>query len=789
MLQYVAAAERNAVDGDTLLDLSAHDNIEHGLGMASPLDQTRLRVGLKKSTRTRRHDEDADESAANKRPRSSDPVPEKSTAKSTAKSAASPSGLVTFVAKPHRALECPLCLEPVCEEPSMLKNGNCDHVACKKCLLASLRVHRHCPTCRSPAAAAPQPRAPGIFSFAARPPPAPPAEVESLIARSRLVSSMNDELQIHCPLGVVENRAPDLEAWRSSEFTVTDGCTAVVPLGELAAHLAECQFVSVPCEFAALGCSHKGLRKDMKVHLDQCWYARGEAELKASSTKFSEMQAQLDAQSEKLDEATQKLAQHGTQLSTTNVSLKVLQEHNSRLGAMARALVRERVKGDPDLFGGSLALLPSPDPERLKTFLQANSVSGAFFEDDDGTVTISGLSTLKKKRQITEFAELLPLCPTIVELSLPQSINDAKTFACLARALPQLIMLKKLDILCCALPEESIQVLGKSLPQLSLTRLSLSYLPTVFQLPAMRALASGLAECASLEELEFNQLKMDTDGFRLLSRALSKLPNLKELVFSTNSHNIKDKRGINDIGWPSFFASVANCVALKALTFNCHGFSSQTAISNLVALLQRGLLTSLSLAECGFDLGDMRKICEALRALTKLEHFDISENRMDMASTGALAVSLLRCPSLKSLMMGSTEVGSHGALALAAALPNLTNLETLDVYGCDAEPAGVTALLRAVPVCKKLDTISLDNNNAGSDAAQVLLSEILPACKDRSLDINFSHNSIGADMRSQLQAWSDDSSLHSLDLEHDGSDDSEEDGNGTEGGEGRGEDY
>lgn len=784
MLQYVAAAERNAVDGDTLLDLSAHDNIEHGLGMASPLDQTRLRVGLKKSTRTRRHDEDADESAANKRPRSSDPVPEKSTAKSTAKSAASPSGLVTFVAKPHRALECPLCLEPVCEEPSMLKNGNCDHVACKKCLLASLRVHRHCPTCRSPAAAAPQPRAPGIFSFAARPPPAPPAEVESLIARSRLVSSMNDELQIHCPLGVVENRAPDLEAWRSSEFTVADGCSAVVPLGELAAHLAECQFVSVPCEFAALGCSHKGLRKDMKVHLDQCWYARGEAELKASSTKFSEMQAQLDAQSEKLDEATQKLAQHGTQLSTTNVSLKVLQEHNSRLGAMARALVRERVKGDPDLFGGSLALLPSPDPERLKTFLQANSAPGVFLEQDDGTVTISGTSALKKKRQIAAFAELLPLCPTIVELSLPQSINDAKTFACLARALPQLIMLKKLDILLCALPQESMQVLGRTLSQLSLTQLSLSHLPTVYQLPAIRALATGLTKLASLEELVFIQMKMDTDGFRLLSRALSKLPKLKKLVFSTSPNNIKDNRSIGDIGWPSFFASVMSCASLTTLTFSCYGFSSKAAISNLVALLQRGSLTSLSLCECGFDSDSMRLICQAVRALTKLEELDITENRMDAASTTALAASLLHCPSLTSLGMGGSSAGRQGLIALAAALPKLRHLEALDVYACDADAAGVTALLRAVPLCEKLESISLEYNYAGADAAQVLLSEILPACKDRSLDINFSHNSIGADMRSQLQAWSDDSSLHSLELEHDGSDDSEEDGNGTEGGEG-----
>ena len=349
-------------------------------------------------------------------------------------------------------------------------------------------------------------------------------------------------------------------------------------------------------------------------------------------------------------------------------------------------------------------------------------------------------------------------------------------------------MLKTLNMSFCALPQQSMQLLGRTLSQLSLTRLSLSYLPTVLQLPAMRALATGLAMCASLEALEMNQIKMDTDGFRLLSRALSKLPNLKELGFSTTRENIKDNRGIGDTGWPSFFASLMSCIGLKELTVSCYRLPS-AAVPNLVALLQRGSLTALNLTECGFLSDSMRKICQALRALTELEDFDICENDMDTASTTALAASLQYCPSLMSLRMGGTSAGRQGLIALVAALPKLKHLETLDVYGCDAEPAGITALLRAVPLCEKLETITLDCNSAGSDAAQILLSEILPACKDRSLDINFSHNQIGADMRSQLQAWSDDSSLHSLDLEHDGSDDSEEDGNGTEGGEGRGEDY
>lgn len=121
---YVGEVERHAIDGDMLADLAHCGTLGTVLGMG-PLDQTRLRVGLQRQAAASRNKRQAPggEDAANKRPRGiaghltspDDPDTsarsrdrETGSEKTTAKTAVSPTGFVTFVEPPNAQLECPV---------------------------------------------------------------------------------------------------------------------------------------------------------------------------------------------------------------------------------------------------------------------------------------------------------------------------------------------------------------------------------------------------------------------------------------------------------------------------------------------------------------------------------------------------------------------------------------------------------------------------------------------------------------------------------------------------------
>ena len=620
-----------------------------------------------------------------------------------------------------------LCLEPICHEPSMLKNSQCDHVACKQCLLSALSVHRHCPVCRSSAAVD------GAVDLNDPPP------VHVLIARSRLVASLNDSLQVHCPLGVTEKRRPGQEAWRSSQFKVEDGCTAVVPLGELSAHLAECQFCVVPCPFKELGCQHTAPRKGICDHTSQCWFALGARELRRTSEKLSELQAQLDAQEEKLNEAAETIEKQAMNLSRNATSMSVLQEYNSRLVEFATVVARDRVGGDPALFG-SLVPPPSPNPERLKAFFHSplNMFYGSKFykECTDGTVDITVPSSVGLGR-MQQLVSLLPLCPTIKSLAICHSslLADKTNFAGLARVLPQLFMLRRLHL--GAVPPNALCVLGNTLPRLSsLTELILqgTGCSRPMTTAAVITLASGLQQCITLEEFTVCFTRMDTDSFRAISQSLGKLP---KLVSVDVDCVITDERKIGDTGWPSFFGSLVGCSSLSRLGIEC-SLPDVAGPALLSLLRQRSLLTSLTFGACGFRRDNMMSLCKAIESLTKLESLIIVEG--------------YQCQDA-------------GAEAIAAVLPQLGSLVSLGLCSCAIRERGIVALFKAIPLCTSLTDINVENNCGGDGAARVLLEDVLPSCTaaGRELNVDFSHNEISSDMRSRLAECQD----HVLTVERD----------------------
>ena len=269
--QYAAAVKAHGVDGDVLLELEKWDNLSE-LEITNLMDQAKVRGGLAKLGRKRAAEGPAGGTAVAraKRPRLAGAEAEVTPGPAAAASATAVEGGIEqaafhqaaaqlelaapaptaqaaaeatpvfvaesaalgrhfYVSKPSEEFLCPLCLEAVAEQPVTLRA--CGHIFCRGCLLPALAADRRCPTCRAAAGGAPA------------------ADVATLVAPQRTVASLIEELPVRCPCGVVQAAGGGAEDWT----VAPDGCDAVVPRGELAAHTASCPFEPVECAQVGLG--------------------------------------------------------------------------------------------------------------------------------------------------------------------------------------------------------------------------------------------------------------------------------------------------------------------------------------------------------------------------------------------------------------------------------------------------------------------------------------------------------------------------------------------------------
>eukprot|EP01047_Picozoa_sp_COSAG01_P034314 COSAG01_NODE_2571_length_7440_cov_27.241384_7_plen_528_part_01 len=494
-----ATAEANDVDGYVLSDMLTHRTLGAALGVTDALHQCKIRGAVAKLLQSQRAAaaaaaagrKRAAETASTEIPRVIDATPAGETAAANRikrfrldstprpEAAANPEGPITimsgdrviptatmltandviaigrsvsgavsvsvehgplcYVDPPHVELECALCLEAVPNDPARLANNACDHVFCKACLLKALRRTRQCPICRTAAGGGAG------------------ADVDSLVRHARLVGSMVDTLMVHCPNGCTESRSADQEPWSASTWRLMPSrCTATVLRQKLAQHLRECEWAEVPCPCSELGCTARPARCKLAEHTATCWYNQGRPQLEAWTEKFqsisdklSKMEAQL---LEKQSAADDKQVKTDARLAATEISVSVLQQHNARLGLLARELVRERSGSDPTgHFAGALRQLPELDIARCKDFVQRTD-GMTWTESQDSTVSIMVghpyLMVTVPSMRLCELATLLPLCPTLTSFKTHRNIAaGCKTgWLKLALALPQCVLLEKLSL-------------------------------------------------------------------------------------------------------------------------------------------------------------------------------------------------------------------------------------------------------------------------------------------------------------------------------------------------------
>ena len=232
------------VDGFMLFDLAERDNLAE-LEITSLIHQSKVRGALARLGR-KRPAEAAGGGTDVPRAKRSRLQLEADATPGPAAAAAEPvemfkHGELFYEAKPSEELKCALCLEEIAKQPAALR---CGHIFGRGCLLAALAANRRCPTCRAAAG--------GAATDA----------VDTLVTPQHTVASLIDELRVRCPHGVVQHPGGGADDW----IVAADGCDAVVPRGQLAAHTVTCPFEPVGCAQAGHGCGWRGARRGLAEH-------------------------------------------------------------------------------------------------------------------------------------------------------------------------------------------------------------------------------------------------------------------------------------------------------------------------------------------------------------------------------------------------------------------------------------------------------------------------------------------------------------------------------------------
>eukprot|EP00271_Cylindrocystis_brebissonii_P008124 TRINITY_DN22151_c0_g1_i2.p1 TRINITY_DN22151_c0_g1~~TRINITY_DN22151_c0_g1_i2.p1 ORF type:complete len:587 (-),score=57.84 TRINITY_DN22151_c0_g1_i2:250-2010(-) len=151
-----------------------------------------------------------------------------------------------------QSFRCPLCLD-VLDQPTT--TTPCGHTFCERCILQSLEnVSEGSPTAMGEESAT---RCPVCRSVIRR----------DHLGPTWIVRELIEEIKVRCDYGV----SFDVQS-AAYEAGVNDGqeCPSTFRLADRTLHLQECPFVLVPCKYEKDGCIHAGIRRQIRVHEQDC---------------------------------------------------------------------------------------------------------------------------------------------------------------------------------------------------------------------------------------------------------------------------------------------------------------------------------------------------------------------------------------------------------------------------------------------------------------------------------------------------------------------------------------
>lgn len=130
---------------------------------------------------------------------------------------------------------------------------------------------------------------------------------------------------------------------------------------------------------------------------------------------------------------------------------------------------------------------------------------------------------------------------------------------------------------------------------------------------------------------------------------------------------------------------------------------SHEAIAQLALALQKNeTLESINLSYCSIDLNQ--------------PEFKIAFE--------ALIVSLMRLPSLKTLLLTGNNIGNQGAIFIGTNIANSESIETLELCHCGILDPGISSIAKAIPSCTSLRILNLKGNNGTDVSARIIYASL-----------------------------------------------------------------
>jgi Ran GTPase-activating protein (RanGAP) involved in mRNA processing and transport len=244
---------------------------------------------------------------------------------------------------------------------------------------------------------------------------------------------------------------------------------------------------------------------------------------------------------------------------------------------------------------------------------------------------------------------------------------------------------------------------------------------SVITLEGFECLARGLSHNTSLESIDLSYTNMTDDCVIALVDGLRTNKTLKCLDLSSipalgQSGRVAIERlmGYNVLK-ELLLANASNSVGASILT---SGLSENHSLEKLD-------LQSAFLDEEGSET--FRALCESLRGNTTLRHLDVGSNgvRFDGVCAGALKLNTM---CLETLELDNNPVTSCGIAALAHSLQRPCSLKTLNLMCCDLNDTGLLMLGEALITNFSLEVLEVYGNDFTHNGACQFV-ELLPQMK------------------------------------------------------------
>ncbi|KAJ8398592.1 hypothetical protein AAFF_G00421200 [Aldrovandia affinis] len=280
----------------------------------------------------------------------------------------------------------------------------------------------------------------------------------------------------------------------------------------------------------------------------------------------------------------------------------------------------------------------------------------------------------------------LSQCHSLESLSLAHHVINDEGATALARTLPKLQHLRAIDLSCCS----------------------------ILTAAGSHDLVRGLGQCASLEDISLDSVKLDAEGIMYLATGLRSMASLRRLILN----KITMTTGSSEQGGG----------AIMDLLQSLEGFQQMEEIE----------LDEVRMGDCG-----VQELVRHLRSWQRLRRISLSENCMSDVGGEMLVEALGHCTALEEIILSSNSLVAS-ATKLGLVLPMLTRLRVLHLVKIGTPE--LTGLAASLGHCVCVEEVSLAWNDC-EDAVAVKLAQVLPQCqKLKSLDLECNKiSSVGAE--------------------------------------------